>query len=92
MERTTWFDNDGLKKGKWSAEEDRILVAYINEYGLGDWRTLPKRAGINIYLHPIHMHTLRTDHLGFCSFIRVNWDCIAGLVLNRVFKPVLCNI
>uniref|UniRef100_A0A0D3CWN8 Uncharacterized protein n=2 Tax=Brassica TaxID=3705 RepID=A0A0D3CWN8_BRAOL len=44
MERTTWFDNDGLKKGKWSAEEDRILVAYINEYGLGDWRTLPKRA------------------------------------------------
>ncbi|KAF3521619.1 hypothetical protein F2Q69_00050357 [Brassica cretica] len=44
MGRTTWFDNDGLKKGEWSAEEDRILVAYINEYGLGDWRTLPKRA------------------------------------------------
>ncbi|CAF2061152.1 unnamed protein product [Brassica oleracea] len=51
MERTTWFDNDGLKKGKWSAEEDRILVAYINEYGLGDWRTLPKRAErISIWL------------------------------------------
>ncbi|KAF2607052.1 hypothetical protein F2Q68_00046436 [Brassica cretica] len=46
MGRTTWFDDDGVKKGEWTVEEDRMLVAYINEYGLGDWRTLPKRAGL----------------------------------------------
>ncbi|KAF2607051.1 hypothetical protein F2Q68_00046437 [Brassica cretica] len=44
MGRTTWFDGDGIKKGEWTAEEDRMLVAYIKEHGLGDWRTLPKRA------------------------------------------------
>ncbi|KAF3525997.1 hypothetical protein F2Q69_00051582 [Brassica cretica] len=48
MGRTTWFDDDGVKKGEWTVEEDRMLVAYINEYGLGDWRTLPKRAGRRI--------------------------------------------
>ncbi|KAJ4884521.1 myb domain protein 95 [Raphanus sativus] len=46
MGRTTWFDEDGLKKGEWTAEEDRMLVAYISEYGLGDWRAMPKRAGL----------------------------------------------
>ncbi|KAF8104749.1 hypothetical protein N665_0169s0032 [Sinapis alba] len=46
MGRTTWFDNEGLKKGEWTAEEDRMLVAYIKEYGLGDWRAMPKRAGL----------------------------------------------
>lgn len=51
MGRTTWTDVNGMKKGEWTAEEDRNLAVYINEYGLGDWRSLPKRAGINLYLH-----------------------------------------
>ncbi|KFK41887.1 hypothetical protein AALP_AA2G185100 [Arabis alpina] len=46
MGRTTWTDLDGMKKGEWTAEEDRKLAVYINEYGLGDWRSLPKRAGL----------------------------------------------
>uniref|UniRef100_A0A1J3GJM4 Transcription factor MYB34 n=2 Tax=Noccaea caerulescens TaxID=107243 RepID=A0A1J3GJM4_NOCCA len=46
MGRTTWFDVDGMKKGEWTAEEDQKLVAYINEYGICDWRSLPKRAGL----------------------------------------------
>ncbi|WZZ69028.1 hypothetical protein YC2023_080398 [Brassica napus] len=58
MGRTTWFDDDGVKKGEWTVEEDRMLVAYINEYGLGDWRTLPKRAGINLYLRSIYAYIL----------------------------------
>ncbi|CAA7043253.1 unnamed protein product [Microthlaspi erraticum] len=46
MGKTTWFDVDGMKKGEWTAEEDQMLVAYINEYGLGEWRSLPARAGL----------------------------------------------
>jgi len=46
MGRTTWFDVDGMKKGEWTAEEDQKLGAYINEHGVCDWRSLPKRAGI----------------------------------------------
>jgi myb proto-oncogene protein len=46
MGRTTWFDVDGLRKGEWTAEEDRKLVVYINEHGLGEWGSLPKRAGL----------------------------------------------
>ncbi|WZZ57995.1 hypothetical protein YC2023_058102 [Brassica napus] len=47
MGRKTWFDDDGMKKGEWTAEEDQKLVAYINEHGLCDWRSLPERA-VNI--------------------------------------------
>ncbi|CAH2036949.1 unnamed protein product [Thlaspi arvense] len=46
MGRKTWFDDDGMKKGEWTAEEDQKLVAYINEHGICDWRSLPKRAGL----------------------------------------------
>ncbi|KAG7590106.1 SANT/Myb domain [Arabidopsis suecica] len=46
MGRTTWFDVDGLRKGEWTAEEDRKLVVYINEHGLGEWGSLPKKAGL----------------------------------------------
>ncbi|CAG7866770.1 unnamed protein product [Brassica rapa] len=46
MGRKTWVDGDGMKKGEWTAEEDQNLVAYINEHGVSDWRSLPKRAGL----------------------------------------------
>ncbi|KAL0694831.1 hypothetical protein Bca4012_062011 [Brassica carinata] len=45
MGRATWFDADGTKRGGWTDEEDQKLVAYINEYGIGDWRFLPCKAG-----------------------------------------------
>nr|VDD56283.1 unnamed protein product [Brassica oleracea] len=45
MGRATWFEADGTKKGEWTEEEDRKLVAYIDVYGIGDWRFLPHKAG-----------------------------------------------
>jgi hypothetical protein len=35
----------GLKKGRWTREEDEILARYIEEHGEGSWRSLPKNAG-----------------------------------------------
>ncbi|KAF8104255.1 hypothetical protein N665_0176s0065 [Sinapis alba] len=47
MGRATWFDADGTKRGGWTEEEDQKLVAYINEYGIGDWRFIPHKAGLH---------------------------------------------
>ncbi|GMI78904.1 myb domain protein 9 [Hibiscus trionum] len=38
---------NGLKKGPWLPEEDRILIDYIQTHGHGSWRALPKLAGLN---------------------------------------------
>ncbi|KAF0911887.1 hypothetical protein E2562_012358 [Oryza meyeriana var. granulata] len=36
-----------VKKGPWTREEDQKLVAYVEQHGYGNWRSLPKRAGLN---------------------------------------------
>ncbi|CAF2064798.1 unnamed protein product [Brassica oleracea] len=99
MGRTTWFDDDGVKKGEWTVEEDRMLVAYINEYGLGDWRTLPKRAGLQRcgkscrlrwlnYLRPGIKRGKFTpqeeeDIIKFHSLLGNRWAAIAKQMPNR---------
>ncbi|GAB2267714.1 hypothetical protein Dimus_002696 [Dionaea muscipula] len=37
---------EGVNRGAWSAVEDQILINYINNHGEGDWRNVPKRAGL----------------------------------------------
>ncbi|KAI3460956.1 hypothetical protein Pfo_017619 [Paulownia fortunei] len=46
MGRAPCCEKMGLKKGPWTAEEDQILINYINQNGHGNWRALPKRAGL----------------------------------------------
>ncbi|KAL9236713.1 hypothetical protein vseg_011349 [Gypsophila vaccaria] len=48
MGRAPCCDNkdNGLKKGPWLPEEDQKLVDYIREHGPGNWRALPKKAGL----------------------------------------------
>jgi myb proto-oncogene protein len=36
----------GLKRGPWTPEEDKVLVAHIQSFGHGNWRALPKQAGL----------------------------------------------
>ncbi|KAL4585504.1 hypothetical protein LXL04_010125 [Taraxacum kok-saghyz] len=38
--------NGGLRKGPWTTEEDQKLIDYIHKNGYGNWRTLPKNAGL----------------------------------------------
>ncbi|KAM7498218.1 hypothetical protein LguiA_022632 [Lonicera macranthoides] len=47
MVRTPRNDNSGIRKGTWTPEEDRKLVAYISKYGCWNWRQLPKYAGLS---------------------------------------------
>ncbi|KAI4343143.1 hypothetical protein MLD38_027679 [Melastoma candidum] len=36
----------GLHRGPWSFKEDALLTRYIEEHGEGNWRNLPKMAGL----------------------------------------------
>ncbi|KAI4328052.1 hypothetical protein L6164_020445 [Bauhinia variegata] len=47
MGRPPCCDEIGVKKGPWTPEEDVKLVDYISKHGQGNWRTLPKHAGLN---------------------------------------------
>ncbi|GKV31393.1 hypothetical protein SLEP1_g40085 [Rubroshorea leprosula] len=46
MGRSPCCQKVGLKRGRWTAEEDEILTKYIQENGEGSWRALPKNAGL----------------------------------------------
>ncbi|XP_076900593.1 uncharacterized protein LOC143554796 [Bidens hawaiensis] len=36
----------GLHRGAWSADEDKLLIDYIQAHGEGQWRALPSKAGL----------------------------------------------
>ncbi|XP_071704155.1 uncharacterized protein [Rutidosis leptorrhynchoides] len=46
MGRAPCCEKEGLKKGRWTAEEDETLIKYIQTNGEGSWRSLPKNAGL----------------------------------------------
>lgn len=46
MVRAPCCEKMGLKKGPWTPEEDQILISYIQANGHGNWRALPKLAGL----------------------------------------------
>lgn len=46
MVRSPSIDKNGIRKGEWSKEEDDKLRAYINRYGIWNWRQLPEFAGL----------------------------------------------
>ncbi|KAK7315028.1 hypothetical protein VNO77_33560 [Canavalia gladiata] len=46
MGKAPCCDKHGVRRGAWTPEEDEALVEYINKHGHGNWRTLPKQAGL----------------------------------------------
>ncbi|CAL0309430.1 unnamed protein product [Lupinus luteus] len=46
MGRVPCCEKNGVKKGPWTPEEDQKLIDYIQKHGYGNWRTLPKNAGL----------------------------------------------
>ncbi|GAV91125.1 LOW QUALITY PROTEIN: Myb_DNA-binding domain-containing protein, partial [Cephalotus follicularis] len=46
MGRAPCCEKVGLKKGRWTTEEDETLTKYIQANGEGSWRSLPKNAGL----------------------------------------------
>ncbi|XP_027362790.1 transcription factor MYB106-like [Abrus precatorius] len=46
MGRTPGCEKVGLKKGPWTPEEDKKLVASVEKHGHGNWRSVPAKAGL----------------------------------------------
>nr|POE83851.1 transcription factor myb6 [Quercus suber] len=44
MGRSPCCSKEGLNKGAWTAQEDKILTEYVRIHGEGQWGKLPKRA------------------------------------------------
>ncbi|WZZ56161.1 hypothetical protein YC2023_056268 [Brassica napus] len=44
MGRAPCCEKVGIKRGRWTAEEDHILSSYIQSNGEGSWKSLPKNA------------------------------------------------
>ena len=40
----------GIKRGPWTPEEDKRLLAYIQLHGHGSWRSLPQKAGTYLWV------------------------------------------
>ncbi|KAI3821752.1 hypothetical protein L1987_09324 [Smallanthus sonchifolius] len=50
MGRAPCCEKEGIKKGRWTAEEDETLIKYIQANGEGSWRSLPKNAVYTLYI------------------------------------------
>ncbi|GFP84406.1 transcription repressor myb5 [Phtheirospermum japonicum] len=46
MGRSPCCSKVGLRRGPWSTKEDTLLSNYIHQNGEGQWRSLPKNAGL----------------------------------------------
>ncbi|KHN01976.1 transcription factor MYB106-like [Glycine soja] len=46
MGRIPCCEKVGLKKGPWTSEEDKKLVAYVEKHGHRNWRSVPAKAGL----------------------------------------------
>ncbi|GJY38760.1 homeodomain-like protein [Tanacetum coccineum] len=46
MGRAPCCEKVGLRRGRWTTEEDNLLLSYIQANGEGSWRALPKNAGL----------------------------------------------
>ncbi|KAH0721853.1 hypothetical protein KY289_004897 [Solanum tuberosum] len=44
--RTACCDKSKVKKGPWTTSEDLKLISFIQKHGHGNWRALPKQAGL----------------------------------------------
>lgn len=39
------LDNEGWKKGPWTAQEDKLLMEHVNLHGEGKWNSVSKLTG-----------------------------------------------
>ncbi|KAL0920683.1 hypothetical protein M5K25_009843 [Dendrobium thyrsiflorum] len=47
MWKKACLPKEELRRGAWTEQEDKLLSDYIESHGLGRWRSLPAKAGLN---------------------------------------------
>ncbi|KAI5434507.1 hypothetical protein KIW84_021368 [Lathyrus oleraceus] len=86
----------GVRKGAWTYEEDKLLKACIEMYGVGKWHLIPQRAGLNRcrkscrlrwlnYLNPaINRESFSEDEVDMI----LRWSLIAARLPDRTANDV----
>ncbi|GMN42410.1 hypothetical protein TIFTF001_011612 [Ficus carica] len=47
MGRPPCCDKSNVKRGLWTAEEDAKILAHVSKHGVGNWTSVPMKAGLN---------------------------------------------
>lgn len=83
MGRQPCCDKEGLKRGPWTTEEDQKLIDYIQKHGQGNWRTLPKKAGLQSYWnYKLYMIKLFVD----------TWSMTCGMMIGLARCGKSCRL
>ncbi|CAN0885447.1 Myb-related protein P [Linum grandiflorum] len=72
MGRKPCCEKVGLKKGRWSTEEDQLLSDYIIANGEGSWSSLPKKAG-NHYFRSSLFHLIMYIYIYIYIYSDFGW-------------------
>lgn len=90
MVRAPCCQKVGLKRGRWTAEEDEILINYIQANGEGSWRSLPKNAGSIQFISSLLFLYIYYNHQYF-EFCRIKQTIVLIWILLSVFSvELLC--
>ncbi|KAF8394279.1 hypothetical protein HHK36_020486 [Tetracentron sinense] len=90
MGRHPCCEKMGLNKGPWASEEDRILMAHIQQHGHPNWRALPKQAGslaislLKTVKQRLVLELMRTCEIFFIS----SWSAIATKLPGRTDNEI----
>ncbi|MQL94143.1 hypothetical protein Taro_026800 [Colocasia esculenta] len=104
MGRPPCCDKSNVKRGLWTAEEDKKILAYVSTHGAGNWASVPKKAGLKRcgkscrlrwtnYLRPDLKHDEFTPEeeqliIAIHAEIGSRWSVISGQLPGRTDNDV----